>query len=234
MIIKVICFFANIILASNYSSFYNTNNINSIKAFAKDMSFLTTSSVFYSGRTLGFGGFSVNYKNSYLIKNLDKNSVFEKKGINISFIQIETGLPYRIDSFLRAGWSDGYNLIGGGVKYGLKNVTDELYGINLIISFYSHMGLYKHFYILSFGSHLLMSTKISNYIMPFIGGGFDNSKFVVKSHSDLAMIGNKFYDMLYKGICGLRFKFGWFNFSASYEMSNLGSYLLSGTSGIRF
>ncbi|MCX7641570.1 MAG: hypothetical protein N2Z20_02915 [Elusimicrobiales bacterium] len=236
MILKIlVCFFMNIILASDYSDFYNTTDKSLINAFAKDMSFITTSSIFYSGRTLGFGGFSVNYKNSYLVKNLAKNSVIkEKESINISFIQIETGLPYRIDSFLRAGWSEGYSLIGGGIKYGLKNVTDELYGINIVISFYSHMGLYKHFYILSFGSQLLISTKISNYLMPFIGGGFENSKFVVKSHSDSTLIGDKFYNTLYKGICGLRFKFGWFNFATSYEIYNLGPYLLSGTAGIRF
>lgn len=233
--IGIILLFLNMVMASDYSDFYNITGKDYIKAFVKDLSGLTSSSIFYSARTLGFGGFSVTYKTNYLFKPSVKNKVFEKnKAVNISFLQVETGLPYRIDTFLMAGGNDGYNVIGGGIKYGLKNVTDEKYGINLALFAYSHMGLYKHFYLVSVGSRLALSMKLSNVFIPFIGGGFDSFKFKIKSHSDPLLVDYALYDKIYTATCGVRLKFGWFNLAAAYEIYNTGRDSFSGSMGIRF
>ncbi len=228
-------FFSNMSFASDYSNFKNVSNTKAIKAFVKDLSFMTSSSLLYSARTLGFGGFDLSYKTSYLIKPSVSNTVFEKdKSYNISFVQVETGLPYRIDTFLRAGGNSGYNVVGGGVKYGLKKVSDEVYSLNSSISFYSHMGVYRDFYIVSFGTRLVFSLKLSNLIIPFVSGGFDNIKFRIKSHTDPLLESETIYDNIYRGSFGVRFKTGWFNIAASVEAFNNGSNMFGGSAGIRF
>lgn len=225
--------FTSLFFGSEYSKLYNVSNKSIIKAFSKDLSNLTSSSIFYSARTLGFSGFSLNYKSSYILKP-SSNDKLLNEGSKIDLIQFETGLPYRFDTFIRAGGNNGYNFIGGGLKYGLKNVTDEIYGINLSFSVYSHMGIYKDFYILTTGSQLLISMKLSNRFIPFMGGGVDTFKFKIKSHSDNFLIGKTIDDEVYKSVFGLRLKFGWLNIATSYELITNGMSLVSGIAGIRF
>lgn len=233
--IGILLLFFTKLVASDYSGFYNVAGKDNIRAFSKDLSALTSSSIFYSARTLGFGGFSLNYKRGYLLKPSANDTVFKKDNtVDISFVQIETGLPYRLDTFLRAGGDDGYNLIGGGIRYGLKAITDEKYRVNLSFSAHTHMGLYKDFYLLSFGSRIAVSMRISDVVIPFMGGGFDSFKFNVKSHSDPSLVGYSIYDKTYLASCGVRFKISWFNLAASYERYNTGVDLVSITSGVRF
>lgn len=231
--IHFIILISKLFFASDYSNFHNVNDRSIIKAFSKDVSNLTSSSIFYSARTLGFSGFSLNYKTSYILKPSSKDSIFDD-GSKLDLIQFETGLPYRFDTFIRAGGNEGYNFIGGGVKYGLKNVTDEIYGVNLSLSAYSHMGVYKDFYILTTGAQLSISMKLSNKFIPFMGGGIDSFKFKIKSHSDNSLIGSIFQDEVYRGIFGLRFKLGWFNIATLYEITTNGMSILSGSGGVRF
>lgn len=231
-IVFIASFFLN---ASSYNNFYNVNELKSIKAFAKDIGGLTSSSLLYSARTLGFGGFSVSYKTSYQLKPSSNNSVLDRnRAFSLNFIQLETGFPYRIESFLRAGGNDGYNLIGGGIKYGLKTVTDEVYGINSLVSVYSHMGLYNSFYLVSFGGQISFSIKLSNVIIPFITGGIDSLKFKIKSHSDPSLVNKTFYDDIYRVGVGLRLKIGWFNASCAFEHEGDKRNIVEATAGLRF
>ena len=233
--IVFLALFLNISFSSEYSSFYGISDRSTLNAFAKDLSAFTSSSVFYSARTLGFSGFSLNYKTNYLISPSDKNKIFKKsKPANLSLIQFETGLPYRVDTFIRGGGNDGYNFIGGGIRYGLKNVTDEKYGVNLSFSAYTHMGIYRDFYLLSFGSRVALSMKISKMFVPFIGSGFDRFKLNIKSHSDPSLIGSHIYGTTYATICGMRVKMGWFNLAGVYELYSSGANSFGGSVGVRF
>jgi hypothetical protein len=64
----------------------------------------------------------------YGIKPGDGDSVYEKNRVyRLDFVQVEIGLPYRIDTYLRAGGEGNFNAIGFGLRYGLKNVVDEIY-----------------------------------------------------------------------------------------------------------
>lgn len=229
----IIFLITSLFFGSDYSKLYYTTDKKIIKAFSRDVSNLTSSSIFYSARTLGFSGFSLNYKRSYIIRPSSKDKIFSE-GTKIDLIQFEIGLPYRFDTFIRAGGGEGYNFIGGGIKYGLKNVTDEIYGINLSFSAYSNMGIYKDFYILSTGAQVSLSMKLSNRFIPFMGCGIDSFRLKIKSHSDSLIIGTKLTDEVYKGIFGLRLKLGWFNIATLYETTTDGMSLVGGTAGVRF
>ncbi len=204
--------------ASDYSNFKNADS-DSIKAFTRDIGNIVGGSVLYSARALGFGGFSVNYKYVYQIKLEYKDTIFEKnKAFGIKYLQVETGLPYRIDTYIRAGGKDGFNVIGGGIRYGLKNVTDENFKPNMILALNSHMGVYKDFYVLSYGAQLGLSMRISSHIMPFVSSGMDSVKLKVKSSNDIALINKSFYQRIIRSSAGLRFKFNWINMAMAYEL----------------
>ncbi|MEW6013638.1 MAG: hypothetical protein AB1602_09600, partial [Elusimicrobiota bacterium] len=155
----------------------------------------------------------------YQIKPEYKDTIFEKnKAFGIKYVQVETGLPYRIDTYIRAGGKDGFNVIGGGIKYGLKNVTDENFKPNMILALNSHMGVYKDFYILSYGAQLGLSMRISSHVMPFVSSGIDSVKLKVKSSNDVALINKSFYQRIIRSSAGLRFKFNWINMAMAYEL----------------
>jgi|GEM_PF-5815158 len=207
------------VFASDYSNFKDSD-LKSIKYFVKDLTKIVGSSTLYSARAIGFGGFSVSYKFSYIIKPYEEDSVFYEKNsvYGINYVQVETGLPYRIDTFLRAGGNDGFNVIGGGVRYGLRNVTDELYKVNMILSLNSHMGLYKDFYIVDYGTQLSFSMKLTSSLIPFISAGIDSSKLNIKSHNDSSLIGKNVYQSIARYTAGLRLRYNWINLSMAYDI----------------
>ncbi len=227
-------FITNSYLYSSDFSKFESSDINSIKAFARDIGNVIGGSTLYSARALGFGGFGVSYKGSYQIKPEKNDGVLEKnKVFGINYIQIENGLPYRIDSFLRAGVDDNFNVIGGGLRYGVISVTDELYKPNVIFSLSSHMGLHRDFYIVSYGALVAVSLRITNGIVPFFASGVDSLKLVVKSHTDSNLIDKKIYDKVIRNSFGFRFRYKFLNLSMAYNIyEKRDGFDISG--GIRF
>ncbi|MGC8867764.1 MAG: hypothetical protein ACP5IO_05365 [Elusimicrobiales bacterium] len=234
----LITFLSNILIASDYSNFKNVTDRKAIEAFVKDLTSMTSSSILYSARVLGIHGSSLGYKISYLTEPSNSNTVFEKKkAYNISFLQGEMGLPFRIDLFMRVGGKDGYNVIGGGVRYGLKKPVEKIYGFNSSFLVYSHMGLYRDFYLVSFGAQLAFSMKLSDSIIPFISGGFDNVKFLINSHSQPLLEGEDIHNNVYKGNVGVRFKIdrlGRFNLVAAVETVSTGRNIVDTAAVMRF
>lgn len=230
---KILLVLYNFASSSTYSNFKDITDIQSIKAFAKDISMLTSSAMTYSARNIGFNGFSFDFRTSYQDKPSKNDTVIKKdKPFNLNFIQAGIGFPYRFDIFLRAGGNDGYNIIGGGLRYGLKNITDKTGGINISITIYSHMGLYKYFYLTSWGSQISFSTKLSRIIYPFISTGYDRANFHIECHPTFS--NENFYITLYRGVAGIRFRFNLLNIAFAYEYSNTSRNVLSTVAGIRF
>jgi hypothetical protein len=204
--------------SSDYSNFKNAD-IKSIRAFTKDLGNVVGNSTLYSARALGFGGFDISYKGAYQIKPSLNDTVYEKnKVFGIDYIQMGLGLPYRLDTYIRYGGNDGLNLIGGGVRYGLTNVNDQLYKFNVMISLNYNMGLYKDFYILDYGAQLAVSMKLSNYVIPYVSGGIDSLKLKVQNSNTSELEGKRIYDDIERYTVGLRFKIKWFNISAAYDL----------------
>lgn len=218
LIVLILSVFIQNLFSSSYSNFKNAD-LKSIKAFTKDMGNIIDSSSLYSARALGFSGFAVSYKGSYQIKPSINNLILEKNRVfGINYLQFEIGLPYRLDSYIRAGGNDGLNIIGGGIRFGLKNVTDDLYSPNLILSLNSHMALYKYFYILEYGGGLAFSMRLSNYFMPYIFAGVSSVKLNIKDNVNNALIGKSIYELSQKYTAGFRLKIKWINISGGYTL----------------
>lgn len=216
-----------------YNSFYNAN-LESIKDFTKDIGNVSGSSTLYSARALGFGGFGISYKSVYQLKPSQNNTIFDKnKAFTINFLQAEIGVPSRFDTYLRAGGDSGLNIIGGGVRYGLRNITEELYKINMILSLNSHMGLYKFFYFTNFGAQLAFSMKLSNWFMPYISCGFDTLKLKIKNNTDSSIVGKSIYDDIQRYSVGMRLKFKLVNLSIGFDIYDTRTGL-NGSFGFRF
>lgn len=218
---------------AGYNRFYNAN-LESIKDFTKDIGNISGASTLCSARALGFGGFAISYKSIYQLKPSQNNTIFDKnKAFGINFLQVESGLPYRFDAYLRAGGDNGLNIIGGGIRYGLRNVTDELYKINMVLSLNSHMGLYKYFYFTNFGAQLAFSMRVSNWLMPYISSGFDTLKLKIKNNADSLIIDKSIYDNIQRYTIGMRLKFKLVNISIGYDIYDTRTGL-NGSFGFRF
>jgi hypothetical protein len=204
--------------SKNYDNF-KVSDISSINEFTYDISKVLTSGSINSARVLGFGGFALSYKSVYGIKPGNGDSVYEKNRVyRLDFVQVEIGLPYRIDTYLRAGGEGNFNAIGFGLRYGLKNVVDEIYKPNLILGLGSNIGLQKYFYIVNYNAQIALSLKITNVIRPFASAGFSYSELNIKNNDDITLVGKNIYKNFPFYTLGLRFKFKWFNISMAYDI----------------
>ncbi|MEF3279429.1 MAG: hypothetical protein K6357_00450 [Elusimicrobiota bacterium] len=232
--IFIFLIFGQVFMFGNDYNNFKSASLTSIQAFTEDLGNIVGASTLYSARVLGFGGFAVSYKTAYQTKPLDDDTIFNKnKAFGINYVQVETGLPYRIDTYLRAGGDDGFNVIGGGIKYGIRNVTDELYKVNIALSLNSHMGLYKYFYMTSFGAQLAFSMRLTNYMMPYISGGFDSVELRIKTNNDISLEDKSIFKKIQRYTIGMRFKIKLVNLSVAYDLYKERSGF-NASAGIRF
>jgi hypothetical protein len=89
--------------------------------FTKDLGVLMGGGSFHQGKALGFPGFDVGMH--FVGKNTDKdNTVVKAAGVDaiaLPIIQVEIGLPAKIDVFGRVMSYADASLVGGGVRYGI-------------------------------------------------------------------------------------------------------------------
>jgi len=156
----------------------------------------------------------------------------KERAFGMNYIQVEIGMPYRIDAFIRSGFGDRLAVVGGGIKYGLWKIRDEMYQINGLVLLDSHMANNNNFYAIQYGANVIFSMNCG-IIRPYIVGGFDSTRLKIQNALDTAIVNKNFYETRGKVGAGLRFKMKWVNIAASYNYSD-GNDLLDGAFSIRF
>ena len=106
----------------------------SIKPFARDLGGLLGSGAAQTARSLGFSGFDIGVRAAAQVQPSKANTVLENnRTFGLGFVQIELGMPFRVDGFIRGNVYEGISIVGGGLRYGLWNVSDEPYKLNASI-----------------------------------------------------------------------------------------------------
>jgi len=237
MILKKLFFLFLLLLnqklfSANYSNFKQINLLN-LKPFTSDIGGLLGGGINYSARSLGFSGFDISFRSSYQLKPSKKNTILpSERAFGFNYIQIELGMPYRLDGFIRAGGGDEIIVVGGGIKYGLWKVMDELYRVHGILVINSHMANYKDFYAIQYGAQTVFSMNCGN-IRPYAAIGFDNTRLVVQNASDTSMIDKEEKVLKDRYTFGFRWKIKWFNIAAAYNILH-GRNGIEGAIGLRF
>jgi hypothetical protein len=224
--------FCNLIFAGDYSNFKNITSKDA-KYFAADIGGLAGSGVSYTARSLGFSGFDVSFKTAYQIKPSKDNKVMDKdRSFGLNMTQVEIGMPYRIDTFIRGGFGDKIALVGGGMKYGLWKIKDDLYFVNGDLVLNTNMINNPDFYLIQYGAQIFFSMNCGA-VRPYLGFGFDSSKLNIQNANDSSLIDKEYTNFKERATLGLRLKMKWFNLATAYNYLH-GENGVEGSLGIRF
>jgi hypothetical protein len=208
---KTICFaFASLLglscaSAANYDNFRNLTP-GSLKPFARDLGSLLGSGSNQTARPLGFAGFDFGVRGVAQFKPSSGNTLLKKNNLfGMGFVQAEIGMPYRIDGFVRGGAFEGISVAGGGLRYGLWNVSDEKYKINAMWVGMANMATHKYFYAIHFNTALVCSINVP-VVAPYLGVGYDFTKFEAQNVADGTLVGKQVHVAEPRFTAGLRVK----------------------------
>lgn len=211
-----ICFIIFIIqplavFSTNFSDFSSNISNSALKPFARDMGGILGSGADNTARSLGFSGFDMGYKQFVQLKPNAANGVFNSnKAFSLGWFQAEIGMPFRIDGFVRGTNYGGLAMTGGGLRYGLRKISDKPGYNQVMLIMMGNMATHKDFYVTHFASHIYMS-KNGKVIVPYIGIGFDSAKlFVNRADKDPSLEGKKVCSFESRFTAGMKFKLRFF------------------------
>jgi hypothetical protein len=154
-----------------------------LKPFARDIGGLLGSGSNQTARPLGFSGFDIGVRGVAQFTPSHGNNVLKKNNVfGMGFVQAEIGMPYRLDGFVRGGAFEGVAVAGGGLRYGLWNVSDEKYRVNAMLVGMGNMAAHKYFSAVHFNTSLVCSLNVP-VVSPYIGAGFDFTRLEVQAAS---------------------------------------------------
>ena len=198
------------VFSTEFSDFSSNITNSSLKAFAKDMGGILGSGANNTARSLGFSGFDVGYKQVIQLKPSMRNTVFRsERAISLGWIQAEIGMPYRVDGFIRGMNYDGFAITGGGLRYGLRKISDKPGYTQMMFIAMGNMATYRDFYLTHLGSHIYIS-KNQKVVIPYMSFGFDSTKLFVNQADDTTLIGKKVYTFESRFSAGIKFKLRFF------------------------
>ena len=193
--------------AAEYDGFYNITGA-SLRSFTADLGGLLGSGSAQSARSLGFSGFDVGVRAVTQLKPSHNNTALKKNSaFGLGLVQAEIGMPYRLDGFVRAGSYEGLTVAGGGLRYGLWNVTDEKYKINAMLVMMGNMAVHKYFYAVHFNTTLVCSMNVPR-VAPYVAVGFDSTRLEAQTLADTTLSGKQVHAFEPRYSAGLRTKLG--------------------------
>ena len=205
----------------------------SLKPFARDIGGLLGSGSNQTARPLGFSGFDIGVRAVEQFNPSSGNTVLKKNSpFGLGFVQAEIGMPYRIDGFVRGGAYEGMAVAGGGLRYGLWNVSDEKYRINAMLVVMGNMATQRYFSAVHFNSSVVCSLNVP-VVSPYAGAGFDLTRLEAQAVGDPALSGKSVSVSEPRYTAGLRAKFKMGYLAGGYTYTH-DRGLVNASAGFRF
>ena len=218
--------------AADYSNFPKAL-ISDLKPFTRDLGGLLGSGSNQTARALGFSGFDIGVKSVMQFEPEKKDTILKKNNpFGMGLIQAEIGMPYRIDGFIRAGAYEGLAVAGGGLRYGIRKVSDAPYYTQVMLIAMGDLAAHKYFYASHFNSSLMFSVNVP-YVAPYFGVGFDNTKLTAQNNIDPALVGKTVTVFEPRYTFGLRTKLNLGYLAAGVTYTH-GRTLVNAGAGLRF
>jgi hypothetical protein len=171
--------------ADPYAGFSQLADSGSLKPFARDLGGLLGGATFHDGRSLGFSGFDIGARYSTQFYPSKGDSIMRGNGVRsfgLPWVQAEIGLPFKIDGFIRGISYQGVTVSGGGIRYGLYSPSDKPWTPQVLVSGLGDTVVHQSFSASHFGADLVASAG-TPFFLPYVGGGFDRTRLVVRSSS---------------------------------------------------
>ncbi|MEA3306547.1 MAG: hypothetical protein U9Q34_02045 [Elusimicrobiota bacterium] len=221
------------VFSTEFSGFSSNITNSSLKAFAKDMGGILGGGANNTARSLGFSGFDLGYKQIVQLKPSLNNTVLNsERAINLGWVQAEIGMPYRVDGFIRGMNDDGFAVTGGGLRYGLRRISDKPGYMQIMLILMGNMATHRDFYLTHVASQVYISRN-AKVMMPYIGFGFDSTKLFVNRADDTSLIGKKVYTFEGRFTAGIKFKLRFFYLGLGGAITH-GRTSCEGSFGARF
>ena len=192
--------------AAAYDGF-NSVTAAALKPFARDLGGLLGSGSNQTARPLGFSGFDLGVRGMAQFNPSHGDTVLKKNHIfGLGLVQAEIGMPYRVDGFVRGGSYEGLAVAGGGLRYGLWNVSDEKYKINAMLVGMADMAVHRYFYAVHFNTSVMFSINLP-VVSPYLGAGYDFTRLQAQVVSDVDLSGDRVNVAEPRYMAGLRARF---------------------------
>ena len=198
--------FASAASAATYDAFRDVT-ASALKPFARDIGGLLGSGSNQTARPLGFSGFDLGVRAMAQFNPSSGDTVLKKNNVfGLGLVQAEIGMPYRIDGFVRGGAYEGMAVAGGGLRYGLWNVSDEKYKVNAMLVGMADMAAHRYFSAVHFNASLVCSVNLPG-VSPYAGAGYDFTRLEAQAVTDSTLAGKKVSVSEPRFTAGLRAKF---------------------------
>ena len=218
--------------AAGYDGF-SAASASDLKPFARDLGGLLGSGSNQTARPLGFSGFDVGVRSVAQFNPSHGNRVLKKDNLfGLGLVQAEIGMPYRIDGFVRGGAYEGMAVAGGGLRYGLWNVSDAKYHINAMLVAMGNMAAHRYFYAVHFNTSLVCSLNVP-VVSPYIGAGMDFTRLEAQAISDPVLSGKQVSVSEPRFTAGLRAKLNLGYIAAGFTYTH-DRPLVNASAGFRF
>ncbi len=192
-----------------FGGFEQFADAGSLKPFAKDLGGLLGSGTFHSGRILGYTGFDIGARGVVQFTPSKNNRIFRDKGVKnivLPWVHVEIGMPLDFSGFVRGINYQGLTVAGGGLSYGIIKGSDKPWTPHLMVTAVANAAVHQHFSATHFGGTAVFSMGVPKFT-PFIGGGVDRTKLVVRSsQADVTLNGKNVTALGPRGTAGVRFK----------------------------
>ncbi len=165
----------------------------SLKPFARDIGGILGSASYNTARSLGFPGFDVGFRAAAQFKPSPDDTALKRSGVKafgFPWVQAEIGMPFRLDGFIRGFSHNGLAVSGGGVRYGIRKISDAVHYSQFMITAMGNSAVHTDFSAVHFGVNAVMSYKLQS-VTPYLGGGIDVTRVSVKSADQTAVLGSE-------------------------------------------
>lgn len=169
--------------ADQYGAFEQYADGTTIKPFTRDLGGVLGSATFHSARSLGFSGFDIGARGGMQFTPDRDDRILRNHGVKafgLPWVQAEIGLPFKFDGFIRGISYQGLTIAGGGLRYGLRKLSDTPWSPQMLFSSVGHSVVHQHFSASQLGGSLVVSAGIPVFT-PYVGAGFDRTRLVVRS-----------------------------------------------------
>ena len=201
-VVSVSC--AAALFAVDYTAITNATQT-SLDIMAKDIGAVMGAGQFHNGKNLGFPGFDIGVR--VPVKNLNDGNVLKTKDatiISLPAVQVELGLPAKIDLVVRGLTYESVSYMGYGLKYGI--FSQSLGIADLGISAMVNSSSMKNDYIQTTNTGINACVSLAlPIITPYVSVGSDSTSLTPGAN---AIASNPLLTGLKGTASGLRYEAG--------------------------
>lgn len=177
--------------ATAFGDFQNRASGANLKPFALDMGGILGGAAFHSGRALGWPHATAGVVGTVQLRPDRDDLILRDAGVErfgFPLVQVELGLPRRIDLTLHGGSGQGARVYGGGLRWGVHKTGFLSFIPDFSLSAFGDRLNHQFFYATHFSVNAVVSMHLP-ILRPYAGFGLDHTTVTVGAASTPGLAG---------------------------------------------